>query len=89
MSNSWMDVLALRMHISLFKFIDFGVCQHTQYTHPSILYFNNIKVGPYTCSIYIYTNTSPQDGLNIFNIPILLHANSLSLGPLFLRLSAN
>lgn len=40
--------------------IDFGVCQLTQHTHPSILYFNNIQVGPYICSVYIYNNKVKQ-----------------------------
>jgi hypothetical protein len=55
--------------------------------HSLTLYFTTLQGDPYTCSIC--TNTPPQDGLNIFNIPILLHANSLSLGPKpFVRLSA-
>lgn len=29
----------------------------------------------------IYTNTPPQDGLKISNMPILLQLNSFSLGP--------
>jgi hypothetical protein len=63
----------------------YGVLPSIAPTH--IIYFLLCKKALYICSIY--TNTLSHDGLNIFNIHILLHANSLSLGPMpFVRQSA-